>query len=278
MQNLACLLVGRKDLEGALQLVEQAIQLQQEALKIEPQHTVGRTFLTFHYLQLGEILLALGRYDEVARTAEQLAEVCPSSWENSWRAADLVAHCELGERKSSIPGAKAEPHQGIYADRARDFFQVTLQRSEGNADARARLSWYLAQRAPAPLRDADKAVQLAQQATSLAPGKSAGWTALGSAYYRARNWKAACAALQKAQDLSAGGQGFDFFYLAMAHWQLGEKNQAGRLYDQGVAWMQKNGQCNQELQAIQHEAKALLDRAAAGGASLAFAFLTIPIS
>ncbi|TMQ32079.1 MAG: tetratricopeptide repeat protein [Planctomycetota bacterium] len=93
MQNLACLLVGRNDLEGACKLVEQAIRVQQEAQKMDPQHVVGQRFLLFHYLQLAEIQTALGRHDEAVRTAEQLAELPPKSWDHALRAAEIVAAC-----------------------------------------------------------------------------------------------------------------------------------------------------------------------------------------
>ena len=33
---------------------------------------------------------------------------------------------------------------------------------------------------------------------------------------------------------------FDWFFLAMAHWQLGEKDKAREWYDQAVQWMDKN--------------------------------------
>ncbi|TMQ32078.1 MAG: hypothetical protein E6K70_20510 [Planctomycetota bacterium] len=55
-----------------------------------------------------------------------------------------------------------------------------------------------------------------------------------------------------------GGKGFDLFFVAMARWQLGEKDRASQLYDQGAAWTRKNQPSNRELQAVQLEANALL--------------------
>ena len=40
-------------------------------------------------------------------------------------------------------------------------------------------------------------------------------------------------------EVGKGGYWFDWFFLAMAHWQLGHKEEARRWYDQGVAWMEK---------------------------------------
>ena len=60
------------------------------------------------------------------------------------------------------------------------------------------------------------------------------------AHYRAGDWKAAIAALDKSMQLRKGGDSFDWFFLAMAHWQLGNKDEARKWYDQAVEWMEKN--------------------------------------
>jgi uncharacterized protein HemY len=57
----------------------------------------------------------------------------------------------------------------------------------------------------------------------LTPGDGAYWSTLGVACYRAEDWKATIAALEKSMELSKGGNGFDWFFLAMAHWQLATK-------------------------------------------------------
>ena len=44
----------------------------------------------------------------------------------------------------------------------------------------------------------------------------------------------------------------------MAHWQLGEKEQAGIWYDKAVEWMDKNQPQNAELVRFRAEAKELL--------------------
>ena len=44
----------------------------------------------------------------------------------------------------------------------------------------------------------------------------------------------------------------------MAHWQLGDKNQARKWYDQAVAWMDKNQPKDDELRRFRAEAEELL--------------------
>ena len=41
-------------------------------------------------------------------------------------------------------------------------------------------------------------------------------------------------------DLRNGGDSFDWFFLAMAHWRLGEKDKAREWYERAVQWMDKN--------------------------------------
>ena len=46
------------------------------------------------------------------------------------------------------------------------------------------------------------------------------------AQYQAGDWKSAIAALEKSMELRNDGDSHDWFILAMAHWQLGEKDKA----------------------------------------------------
>jgi hypothetical protein len=62
----------------------------------------------------------------------------------------------------------------------------------------------------------------------------------------------------KSAQLRKGGDSTDFFFLAMAHWQLGEKDKARAWYDQAVAWMDKNRPQDAELKRFRAEAAALL--------------------
>jgi tetratricopeptide (TPR) repeat protein len=84
------------------------------------------------------------------------------------------------------------------------------------------------------------AVDLARMATQQEPEKALSWNTLGIAYYRSGKWEEALAAIQKSIDLSKPGSAADWFFLAMIHWQLGNKAEAGKWYDQAVEWMDKN--------------------------------------
>jgi tetratricopeptide (TPR) repeat protein len=120
------------------------------------------------------------------------------------------------------------------------------------------LAWRLVTIAdPKPLAQA-RAVEFAKEAVELIPQASAYWNTLGAAQYRAGDWKAAIAALEKSMELRQDGDSFDWFFLAMTHWQLGNKEEARKWCDQAVAWMDKNQPQNEDLLRFRAEAQELL--------------------
>jgi tetratricopeptide (TPR) repeat protein len=102
------------------------------------------------------------------------------------------------------------------------------------------------------------AVELAEKAVELAPQDGNIWNTLGVAEFRAGDWKAGVAALDKSMALRDGGDSFDWFFLAMANWQLGHQDEARKWYEQAVAWMEKNSPNNPELDRFRAEAAELL--------------------
>jgi serine/threonine protein kinase/tetratricopeptide (TPR) repeat protein len=120
------------------------------------------------------------------------------------------------------------------------------------------VAWRLATDAELKLRPTEIAVECARKAVELAPEDGAVWNTLGVAQYRAGNWQASIDALRKAMGLRRGGNGLDWFFLAMAHWHLGGKDEARKWYDQGVRWMEKNKPAEEELRRFRAEAAELL--------------------
>jgi tetratricopeptide (TPR) repeat protein len=100
------------------------------------------------------------------------------------------------------------------------------------------LAWLLATCPYPQVRDPVQAVELAKKAVAASvsyPSKEP-WKTLGVAQYRAGNYSEAVTALEKSIQL--GNNSPDgWFFLAMAHWQLGDKDQARDCYDKGVARM-----------------------------------------
>jgi hypothetical protein len=58
--------------------------------------------------------------------------------------------------------------------------------------------------------------------------------------------------------LGKGGDALDWFFLAMAHWQQGDKEQARTWYGRAVQWMEKNRPQDGELRRFRAEGAALV--------------------
>jgi tetratricopeptide (TPR) repeat protein len=129
------------------------------------------------------------------------------------------------------------------------------------ANAYAGLAHCLTSCADLKLRDSQKALEAAQKGTELAPQSGYAWFVVGRANYRLGDWKASVAAFKKGLDLQKSPGRFDaghWFFLAMAHWQLGDKDEARQWYDKAVESMEKQMTPSEELPRFRDEAKKLL--------------------
>jgi tetratricopeptide (TPR) repeat protein len=106
--------------------------------------------------------------------------------------------------------------------------------------------------------DAAWAVEVAQKAVELAPTAGSYWNTLGVARYRAGDWKSAIAALEKSMDLRNGGDSSDWFFLAMVHWQRGEKTLARTWYETAWLWAAVHQPQSVDLARFRTEAATLM--------------------
>ena len=125
------------------------------------------------------------------------------------------------------------------------------------AGMRNGLAWRLATCADQTRRNPADAVALAQEAVGSTSVPKHYLNTLGVAHYRTGNWAEALKALQKSAQLQ-GDNSFDFFFLAMSHWRLGNRDDARQWYDKAVAWMEKNKPNDEELKRFRAEAEELL--------------------
>ena len=82
---------------------------------------------------------------------------------------------------------------------------------------------------------------------------------LGAAYSRAGDFKAAVSAFKKSMALRNGGDSSVWFFLAMAEWQLGNRDAARVWYEKAVGWMEQNNPNDAELRRFRAEARELLE-------------------
>jgi tetratricopeptide (TPR) repeat protein len=119
------------------------------------------------------------------------------------------------------------------------------------------LAWFLATGPEPALRDAAMALRLAQEVVKAQPQSANYVNTLGVAHFRVGDDRAAVAELEKSASMTGGGP-LDWFFLAMAHWRLGQRDKARNYFDRSVAWIDARKLHDDELDRIHAEAQALL--------------------
>jgi tetratricopeptide (TPR) repeat protein len=146
----------------------------------------------------------------------------------------------------------------VWAELAADY-PDDLEYRRCRLDCLNDVAWTLITRPGFDDRDIARAIPLAEQTVSLEPESATYWNTLGIAYFRAHDWKAAIHALGRSTELDGGGTSFDFFFLAMAWWHQGDREQANHWYLRGNAWMEEQNPDHEVLARFREEATALLD-------------------
>jgi tetratricopeptide (TPR) repeat protein len=141
---------------------------------------------------------------------------------------------------------------------AAEPYRKAFELGQEAPDVNNQLAWFLATNPEPRLRDAAVAVRLAQQAVNAKERSGDYRNTLGVAHYRNGDDRAAVAELKTAMGLRKGGDGFDWFFLAMAHWRLGERDEARAWFDRAVQWMDSHKPYDAELRRFRAEAEALL--------------------
>ncbi|SRR5579883_3065255 len=107
-------------------------------------------------------------------------------------------------------------------------------------------------------RDAPRALRIARKVVEAMPEYVHFWNTLGIAYYQTGDYRAARDALNEATRLRLGSNSYDFYYLAMVHQRLGDKQEARKCYQKAAQGMDKTWPRDDELLRLGAEASALL--------------------
>lgn len=115
-----------------------------------------------------------------------------------------------------------------------------------------------------PPSDFDEALVHARRAVALGPEKGNRYGSLALADYRAGHWTESLAAGERAMALHNGGDAYDWFLQALAHWQKGDKHEARKWFDKAVAWSKENAPKDAKVRQLRTEAAALLGQPGPG--------------
>jgi tetratricopeptide (TPR) repeat protein len=179
---------------------------------------------------LAELLTVTGRLEE----AEQARKQSLAAWESAGTPVALafphgkaLAHYRLGELLHATRRTEEARHE---FDQGLAIMEDLARRRPEESICHWQLICLLANCPDPALRDPARAVALAQRV--LPPSAGHYWRYLALAQYRNDQWQAAADSIQQAIDLRQGGDAFDWFLLAMAQWQLGQKGAAQERYAQ----------------------------------------------
>jgi len=251
--GLGSALVRHGQYAKAKEAYDQGLALKQKLAADFPNVVQYRQGLAQDTSNIAKDLMASGRLQEAETAArqaldlfEKLAAESPPAPANQESLANC--HFQISFLLARL-GRTQEALQG---------YRRVIELSPKNAVAHNNLAWLLATCPDCKFRDPRQAVEAAKKAVELTPTEGNHWNTLGVAHYRAGDWKAAIVALEKSVQLRKGGDSFDRFFLAITHWQLGNKETARKWYDQAVQWMEKNNPEDSELRRFRTEAAALL--------------------
>jgi tetratricopeptide (TPR) repeat protein len=229
------------------------------AVKVIPPHPQHRLELQRGYFRLAQVCVLLGKHREAAQAAAEMGRLSSDGWKGLYEAIELLAFCiSLAEKDATLSPVQRKARTGTYARQAQALLGEARNRGKDDPECLNALAWLLAHCRAPQLRDVKRALALAKQAVAEAPHKADYWTTLATAQYRAGKWKATITALEKALQLESKFNSYNRFLLAMAHWQLGAREEAHCLYDWAVGAMAKTQPSNKDLQRFQAEAAALL--------------------
>jgi tetratricopeptide (TPR) repeat protein len=210
-------------------------------------------YLANVHLQRRSVAAVRETYSRAIAAYRRRAESDPSAWE-CW--AQLgQAHNMLGLALHGL-GLPDEAAGSFRA--AHEAYCRAAELAPESPPALNYLAWFLASCPDAQLHDPHRAIELAERALRLTPRYAVIWNTLGVALYRAGHWDRCLEALGRSMDLGDGGDGIDWFFMAMALARRGESSRAREFYDRADRWMARSNALDGELRRYREDAAALL--------------------
>ncbi len=237
--------------QDALKVDRRAIDFYAQLVTNVPDEPAFRVALADAYKKMADLLREAGQMPESEQAAHKSIEIYEKL------AADFPNVPEYQSRRFRSWTRSLELADNS-AEAARALSKC-LELVPKDATNLNNFAWLLATSPNLKARDPKRAVELAKQAVGLAPKEGSWWNTLGAAHYRAGDWNESIETLEKSMALRKGGDASDWFFLAMARWKKGEKEDARKWYGRAVQWMEKNEPKNEELGRFRAEAETLLE-------------------
>jgi serine/threonine protein kinase/tetratricopeptide (TPR) repeat protein len=254
---------------GMLERIDEASHAYREALRLEPDNIPA-------LVNLKNILVRQGKPEDAVAIYREALAFNPESCENHGNfgvlLADLGNHDEaVAEYREAIRLLPSAIHPrinlgnllsrlGKHAEALVEFREAA-RLSDGNPQSLNNLAWLLVTWPEPTQLDLEKALQLAEKAVGISQKVGAHWNTLGVARYRTGDFAGAIEALCKAEELWPNAIfAWNAFFLAMAHWQQGDQQEARQWYQRAVKWTDENkhGEREEQLRRFRSEAEQLM--------------------
>jgi len=182
----------------------------------------------------------------------------------------ITIHGRLVANDSTLQALKNDFAHSVYqmgltfqaSDRLNEAlknFQRSLELNPDSPRAANHVAWTLLMAPDHSVRDSSQALSLAQHAVELVPQSGSYCNTLGVAHYRNGDDEKAIVTLMRSIELRAGGDGFDWFFLAMAHAHQGDEDLAKEWFERAQTWCLTQDPISDELQSIQAEASRAIE-------------------
>lgn len=252
-QDLGLAVAARGSCFEAEALSRKALDLQQALVAEFPDEPQLREDLARSYCSLGNALTATDRptdgeeaFQEARALREALVAAAPEM--PQYRDGLARVHLELAQllRVRGRHGEAIDAYRHAWEHRPDD--PVT------NND----LAWGLALFPGRSRAEVTDSVRFARRAVASHPKVGAFWNTLGLARYRAGDWEGSAEATLRSMELRAGGDGFDWFLLALTYQRMGDEDGARQWFDLADRWMREQAAEDADLKALRSEAERAL--------------------
>jgi serine/threonine protein kinase/tetratricopeptide (TPR) repeat protein len=260
--NLASLYWQTGRLADAERLYREVLAVRTNLAEESPSLPAYRVALVGVHTNLAHLLRSAGRFHE-AEDAYRRA-LARGQEPGSGQALDARSGPRLADVHNDLAqllrlrGCLEESHHEF--QKAAQEWGRLVARWPDRPGPRNSFARFLANCPDGQLRDPARAVELATWCVTRAPQAGPLWSTLGMAHYRAGNYPAALAALEKASQLRSESDRCSFFFLAMTHWQLGHKEEAIRWYERAVRELEDDHLAKAASAGYRDEATVLLGR------------------
>ena len=238
------------DPSRAVALLKDACTVWERLVAAAPEVTGFRQDLAGCYYYYGHAMSIADQPDVAATSLEKsykLLEACmiEGSPDGGCREDFALVACDAGQ----VLKRTGKPAEALA------LYRRALDLYPSSAALRNVMARSLADTVEITNEDAARAVELARQATNASPREAEYWNTFGVALYRNGDSQGSIAALNKCVELRNGGDGWDWFYLAMAEHRNGNDTAAQQWFEKGVEWCgEQNSRTRKGIQPLYDEA------------------------